>query len=756
VKTVLIIEDNAELAAHWQFAFEQHELHVIHETAYEKAIEVIGQMTIDLVITDIALPSETGEVVDFAGLAILSYIALLVEDTPKVIAVSGATDAQQSNSPFVHLLGCAQLLQKPFGVQTLVSLGLQLLEERSDEHQREQMRSIGESHATDSVIWFSHDGNVQSVNSQVSDLLGYTEQEFLRTATALLFPDGTAKVLAKNFERLKDTESLKFYLQLQKKDETRVLCELYIRKAAIDSEDLIFARLRDVTDEKLNEEELRLLGAAVKSTQDAFLIAKVDNGTMDDQKNELDFRVVFANQAYSEMTGYTFEETVGNKPRLLQGPDTNQESLIAIADALEHLQPVRTTVLLYDKEGTAFWCDFQVSPIADEQGVHTHWLIVMRDVTQMKESNHALQELGASYRAMVEFLGASAGVWDWDVSSDEMDCSPPVWEMLGYELNDPDFPKTASEFYKIMHPDDLKRISASIEQGVQTQKPVEHEFRFLHRDGHYIWVNSRGTAIFDADGNPTRIVRVTYDISKRKAIEQELAQERKILERSNSDLEQFASVASHDLQEPLRAVGGFMQALQRDYAEKLDEKGAGYVRKAVDGAARMQQLINDLLHFSRITRESQQTGPVDLNQAVEQAVVALSQTIEERNASVTYGDLPTIKGELSQLTQVFQNLIDNGTKYCESESPTVKIDHVEVDGHHKISITDNGIGIEPEYRKQIFAIFKRLHRREEYPGTGIGLAICQRVVERHNGSISIESAEGGGSRFVLKLPQIEN
>jgi PAS domain S-box-containing protein len=754
VKTVLIIEDNAELASHWQFAFERHEIHVIHETAYEQAIEVLGQTPVDLVITDIELPSVKGELFDFAGLAILSYIALQVEHTPKVIAVSGTTNTQPTNKPFAHLLSCAQLLQKPFEVQTLVTLGLQLLDERADEFRREEMRSVGEAYATDSVIWFSHNSNIVSVNSQATDLLGYSVEEFQQTTVDRLFPDGAAQVLATNIERLQATESLKFNLQLQKKDETQIQCELFIRQTAIVGDDFVFARLRDVTEEKLQQEELRLLGAAVKSTQDAFLIAKFDQDTTDDPKTDPEIRVIFANESYSRMTGFTFEETIGKKPRLLQGPDTNRDALITIADALEHLLPVRATILLYEKDGTAFWCDFQVAPIADEQGLNTHWMIVMRDITEMKESNRALKALSSSHRTMVEFLGTSAGVWDWDVSSDAMECSPRVREMLGYALDDPDFPKTASAFFEIMHPEDTARVRASIQQGIESSEPVDHELRFRHKDGHYIWLNSRGTTSFDAEGNPTRIVRVTYDISKRKAVEEELAQKREVLERSNSDLEQFAYVASHDLQEPLRAVGGFMQVFQREYGGQLDEKGARYVRKAVEGAARMQQLINDLLHFSRITRESQQTEPVDLNKAVEQALVSLSQTVKERNASVVFADLPSVDGDLSQLAQVFQNLIDNGTKYCESDSPVVRITHTELDDHYLVSVADNGIGIEPEYREQIFAIFKRLHRREEYPGTGIGLAICQRVLQRHGGSISIEDAEGGGSQFILKLPKI--
>jgi len=554
--------------------------------------------------------------------------------------------------------------------------------------------------------------------------------------------------LADNFKKLNASGNLKFNLPLRHKDETPVECEVYLRQVAINPEEsLVFARLHDIRDKKL-QEELRLLGAAVKSTQDAFLIAKVD------PEADPEFCVVFANEAYSKMTGYTLEETIGKKPRSMEGADTNQDALIALADALEHRRPLRTEILLYGKDDTAFWCDFRLSPIADSQGHATHWLMVMSDITQMKHSNDALLAVSGSHRAMVELLGTNDGVWDWNMSTDFVNYYPGCRKVLGYGPDDDDeFPNNIEAFNGFLHPDDLDRVMASQRASLQSRTPFEDQYRLRHKDGHYIWIHGRAAAIYGSDGVPMRMVGSIYDISKLKTVEHQLKLERLMLQRSNSDLEQFAYVASHDLQEPLRAVGGFMQVLDRDYADQLDEKAAGYVRKAVQGAARMQQLINDLLHFSRITREVQETKPVDLDNAVQQACVTLDETLKERKAQVNFRDLPTIDGELTQLTQLFQNLIDNGTKYCESESPSVDIAYTDVGDHYHVSVTDNGIGIEPEYRDQIFSIFKRLHHREEYSGTGIGLAICHRVVQRHGGSISVEGADGGGSRFVLKFPK---
>ncbi len=224
------------------------------------------------------------------------------------------------------------------------------------------------------------------------------------------------------------------------------------------------------------------------------------------------------------------------------------------------------------------------------------------------------------------------------------------------------------------------------------------------------------------------------------------------LARSNAELEQFAYIASHDLQEPLRMVSSYVQLLARRYQGKLDPDADEFIGYAADGASRMQRLINDLLAFSRVGTRGKTFEKVNLETSLALALENLQLTIKEKNATVTHRPLPQVYGDSGQLTQVFQNLIDNAIKFYVGDAPRIEIT-ARIEGEDCIcSVKDNGIGIAPEYLNRLFVLFQRLHTRRDYPGTGLGLAICKRIVERHGGRIWVESEPGKGSTFYFKLP----
>jgi PAS domain S-box-containing protein len=242
------------------------------------------------------------------------------------------------------------------------------------------------------------------------------------------------------------------------------------------------------------------------------------------------------------------------------------------------------------------------------------------------------------------------------------------------------------------------------------------------------------------------------DMTERKAAEDHLRMALDELTRSNSELEQFAYVASHDLQEPLRMVSNYTQLLGRRYGDKLDDAAREFIDYAVDGATRMQQLINDLLAFSRVGTRGREFTPTDGDAVLERTLVSLSPAIQEAGATVTHDPLPTVEADDVQLGQVFQNLIVNAIKFRNAAPPKVHVSAKRQGENWVFSVADNGIGIDPEYAERVFVIFQRLHGREEYPGTGIGLAVCKKVVERHGGRIWAEAAPGGGSVFSFTMP----
>ena len=249
-----------------------------------------------------------------------------------------------------------------------------------------------------------------------------------------------------------------------------------------------------------------------------------------------------------------------------------------------------------------------------------------------------------------------------------------------------------------------------------------------------------------------RALREKQERSLRDQAEKDLAKKVDELARSNADLEQFAYVASHDLQEPLRMVTAYTQLLAERYRGKLDDTADKFIGYASEGAQRMQVLIHDLLAFSRIGRNGFTSVSVDCNAVMSEVRQTLASAIQESGAVVNCADLPAVWADRTQITQVFQNLVANAIKFRGTASPIVSVQAEKADPHWRFSIHDNGIGIAPEYAENIFVVFQRLHARAEYPGNGIGLAICKKIVEHYGGKIWVESQAGSGSTFKFTLP----
>jgi PAS domain S-box-containing protein len=270
--------------------------------------------------------------------------------------------------------------------------------------------------------------------------------------------------------------------------------------------------------------------------------------------------------------------------------------------------------------------------------------------------------------------------------------------------------------------------------------------------GRLIPVSISVGLVRDRRGKITGMQAVARDITERKQAEDALAQRAQELARSNAELEQFAYVASHDLQEPLRMMASFARLLEKRHRGQLDADADEFIAYIVDGATRMQRLIGDLLAYSRVGRRGKEFAPTDCTAVVEAACANLRAAIEESGAAVACGPLPTVIADDVQLVQFFQNLIGNAIKFRGDRPIQVRVG-AERWGHEwRFWVRDNGIGIEPQHRERIFLIFQRLHGRAQYPGTGIGLAICQRIVERHGGRIWVESEPGQGSTFYFTLP----
>lgn len=358
------------------------------------------------------------------------------------------------------------------------------------------------------------------------------------------------------------------------------------------------------------------------------------------------------------------------------------------------------------------------------------------------------------------------GSWRYDLDTDEAAWSPNLLRMTDHARDDR--PMGPNSLREIVAEQDSAQFAAAEHATRSTGTPFALDHRVVTTNGGTKWFNTRAEPIRAPDGRITGVRGVCVDIDARKRSElalhtaqvelqqlsDELLRTNDDLSRSNLDLERFASSASHDLAEPLRAISGPIALLARRYQDELDDDANTYIDFAVDGCKRMQSLIDDMLLYSRVGRDTKHLGPVDCQVVLDRVLVSLAPRIEECGAHIEVGPLPVVQADDGQLGQLFQNLLMNAMKFVSAGVPPRIVVTAEPAGTMwKLTVTDNGIGIDPAYREQIFDMFKRLHPRTEYEGTGIGLALCKRIVENFGGALGVSGAPGGaGSSFWFTIP----
>ena len=398
---------------------------------------------------------------------------------------------------------------------------------------------------------------------------------------------------------------------------------------------------------------------------------------------------------------------------------------------------------------------FEVTVYPSQEGLSVYF----KDITLRKEVDIRLIQANERFEKVTE--ATNDAIWDFDVVNNTLFWGKGFQTLFGYDLEvtKPSFELLAS----LIHEDDRERITSKIGQYMQDPnlKNWYEEYRFIKADGSIAFIIDRATFLRDNQGKVVRVIGAMTDISEQKnheaqliALNESLQSYAKELERSNEELEQFAFITSHDLQEPLRMISSFMDQLKRKYEDKLDEKALKYIEFATNGSKRMKQIILDLLEYSRAGRPTDLVEEVDINAIIADFRLLRGKIIAEKSAVITSKKIPVIKTYKTGITQVFHSLLDNAIKYSKKEeAPNIKITFKEENDKWIFAVKDNGIGIDEKFYSKIFIIFQRLHNREEYEGTGIGLSIVKRHIDFLGGKIWVESELEKGSTFYFEIPK---
>jgi PAS domain S-box-containing protein len=583
-----------------------------------------------------------------------------------------------------------------------------------------------------SVTMTAPDGRLLFINSAGLDMIGAASAEQLtgKSIYDLVAPEDRARFQEMN-DRVCRGEKVSMEFDIIGLAGRRRHMETYATPLRrVDGTTVDLAIILDITERRHAERDALLLSAIVDSSDDAII-----------SKN-LDGIITSWNKSAERLFGYTAAEAIGQSVAALLIPEDRHEEESDIlarlrrGERVDHFETVRRR-----KDGALLDISLTISPVKDVHGRIIGASKIARDITERKRAEAALTESEARFRQLADSMPQIV----WTACPDGyVDYYNERW----YELTG--FGREALgcwSWESVLDPEDIPRAREAYYSSIGSGEPYNIEYRLWDRkENRFRWFVARALPARDARGKIVKWFGTCTDIDGQKRIEDELR-------RANQDLEQFAFSASHDLQEPLRIVKIYCDLLTNRYGDGMDDEARKFARYVRNGASRMETLVRDLLSYTRATKVEEPVETANATKALDAALLNLASAISETGADVSAEPLPSVPVHPTHLQQLFQNLIGNAIKYrSPAQRPVIQVKAAREDRHWLFSISDNGIGIDPQYKEIIFGLFKRLHSADEYSGTGIGLAICKRIVDRYHGRIWVESEPLRGSTFRFTLP----
>ena len=623
------------------------------------------------------------------------------------------------------------------GSRLIMEVGIDITERKQAEEAKNRLAAIVES-SEDAILSKALDGKILTWNQGAERLYGYTAAEAIGQSMTLIVPPERELEINQFLERIGRGDHIDHYETVRlRKDGSRVEVSVTLSpiKDAAGAITGVSASVRDISGRKLAEEALRRANAYNRSLIEASLDPLVTIGP--------DGKITDVNAATEAVTGCARNALIGTDfSEYFTEPDKARAGYQQVfREGFVRDYPLE----LRHRNGRNTPVYYNASVYRDENGNVIGVFAAARDVTERKLAEEALRRANAYNRSLIEAsldplvtIGPDGRITDVNAATEKvtgLDRSALIGTDFSDYFTEPE--KARTGYLQVFR------------EGFVRDYPLE----LRQHNGRVTPVHYNASIYRDESGAVIGVFAAARDISERKRAEEEVRRYAEDLRRSNQELEHFAYVASHDLQEPLRTVSSFSQLLAKRYHGKLDTDADEFITFVVEGATRMQTLINDLLAYSRVGTRGKPFAPVDCQAILQDAKENLKAAIAESGAVITHDALPTVTGDRTQLTQLFQNLFSNAIKFRRAgESPRIHVSAELQDDLWQLSVRDNGSGIDPQFFDRIFIIFQRLHGRDEYPGTGIGLAICKKIVERHGGRMWVESEQGRGSTFHFTIP----
>ena len=584
----------------------------------------------------------------------------------------------------------------------------------------------------DAIISKDLNGIITSWNKSAERLFGYSADEVIGESVTILIPPERLHEETMILDRLRRGERIQHFETLRRrKDGTMVEISLTISPVKDRFGNIIGASkiARDISKTMRTERAANLLAAIVDSSDDAII------------SKDLDGIITSWNKSAERLFGYTAEEAIGQPVTMLIPTDRLDEEPAILnrlrrGERVDHFETIRRK-----KDGTLMDISLTISPVRDRHGKVIGASKIARSITERKRWEAALVESEAKFRQLADAMPQIV----WTARPDGyLDYFNERWyEFTGFARHV--FGDESWE--RILHAENVEECRKGWYDAVRSGKPYKSEYRFWdRRRRQWRWFMARALPVRNASGEIVKWFGSWIDIEAQKRVEDDLR-------RANHDLEQFAFSASHDLQEPLRSVKIYSELLASEFGDAINSEARSYLTYLQNGATRMEMLIRDLLSYTQLVNFEKPTEPVDSGEVLASTLESIAGVIEKTGARITAEDLPPVTVHKTHLHQLFLNLIGNALKYRDPERvPTVRITAERQNGSWSFAIADNGIGIARQYTEKIFGLFKRLHTSDEYSGTGIGLALCRRIVERYHGRIWVDSEPGRGSTFRFTLP----